>query len=467
MPNILLINPWIYDFAAYNLWIRPMGLLYIGGFLKKAGYNVSLIDCLESNDKKKLYGCGNYHKEKVEKPEAIKDFPRKYNRYGMPLDTFIERINNAPRPDAVLVTSIMTYWYPGVQKVVDIIKDKFNNTPVLMGGIYVSLNWEHATKCFGSDVILIKGEGEHASLNKLNEILAFKSNINIGMHDYNMYPAPLSEAYDDKEYCGMLTSRGCPFNCSYCASKKLNNGFRMRSPLNVVDEMEHLIKEIGYKNMAFFDDALLHNPREHIIPILDEIIRRKLHCNFHLPNGIFARQVDTEVAQKMFRAGFRTIRLGFESSSDERQKESSRKVNNDDIRQALQNLYQAGYTTKEVGAYILMGLPHQPMEEVVESLLFAWQTGARPILASYAIIPDTPYYEDTKKELGLTGEMDPLLHNNSLFPLWREKYGWEAIHQVKMLARLVATAQDFHLNFLDQSILGHSVRQALRKLTGT
>lgn len=164
MKNILLINPWIYDFAAYNMWFRPMGLLYIGGFLKKAGYTVTLIDCLESKDKEKIYGCGNFHKEEVEKPQIIKNIPRKYSRYGMPMEEFMMRLEHAPRPDAVLVTSIMTYWYPGVRKVVDIIKDKFKNTPILMGGIYATLNWEHAANIFGSDVILFKGESEIAVL---------------------------------------------------------------------------------------------------------------------------------------------------------------------------------------------------------------------------------------------------------------------------------------------------------------
>jgi radical SAM superfamily enzyme YgiQ (UPF0313 family) len=443
-----------------------MGLLYIGAFLKKAGYDITLIDCLESEDKRKAYGCGNFHKEELEKPEVLKDIPRKYSRYGIPLDEFASRLDNAPIPDAILVTSIMTYWYPGVRKVVDIIKDRFKNVPILMGGIYVTLNWEHATSSFGSEVILIKSEGEHAVLDKLNDILSFKSNINISIGEYDKYPYPMFDAYKDKEYCGMLTSRGCPFSCSYCASKKLNKSFSMRKPYNVADEMEYMVSELGFKNIAFYDDALLYHPREHIIPILDEVIGRKLRCNFHLPNGIFARQVDAEVAQKMFRAGFKTIRLSFESSSAERQKESSRKVNNDDIRQALQNLYQAGYTSHEVGVYILMGLPHQPVEEVVESLLFARQIKARPILANYAIIPDTPYYEDTKNELGITGELDPLLHNNSLYPLWREKYGWETINQVKTLAKLIATTQDLNLKFMDQSMLGQSVRQALRKLTG-
>lgn len=45
--KILLINPWIYDFAAYDLWMKPLGLLYIAGFLEESGYDVSLINWMD------------------------------------------------------------------------------------------------------------------------------------------------------------------------------------------------------------------------------------------------------------------------------------------------------------------------------------------------------------------------------------------------------------------------------------
>ena len=48
--HLLLINPWIYDFAAYDLWIKPLGLLYLAGVLKKNHYCLSYIDCLDMHD---------------------------------------------------------------------------------------------------------------------------------------------------------------------------------------------------------------------------------------------------------------------------------------------------------------------------------------------------------------------------------------------------------------------------------
>ena len=69
-PHILLINPWITDFAAYNFWIKPLGLLQIAGFLRKTGFRVTLIDCLDFYTTRKKYGDGKFFKAKIEKPEA-------------------------------------------------------------------------------------------------------------------------------------------------------------------------------------------------------------------------------------------------------------------------------------------------------------------------------------------------------------------------------------------------------------
>ena len=86
--NILLINPWIYDFAAFDLWAKPIGLLYIGSLLRKNGYMVHYIDCLDIHTpdmedatgiepaKRKGYGTGRFYKENVVKPDCLKDIPK-------------------------------------------------------------------------------------------------------------------------------------------------------------------------------------------------------------------------------------------------------------------------------------------------------------------------------------------------------------------------------------------------------
>ncbi len=67
-PHILLINPWITDFAAYNFWIKPLGLLNIATSLRQNGYRISLIDCMDCNVKTKPYGDGKLLKTTIPKP---------------------------------------------------------------------------------------------------------------------------------------------------------------------------------------------------------------------------------------------------------------------------------------------------------------------------------------------------------------------------------------------------------------
>src|SRR5271157_1621594 len=99
--NILLINPWIYDFAAYDLWIKPLGLLYLGGLLRENGYHVHLIDCLNACHpqlksctgiklpKRHVAGHGELPKERVPKPRSLKNIKRNYNRYGITPDILV------------------------------------------------------------------------------------------------------------------------------------------------------------------------------------------------------------------------------------------------------------------------------------------------------------------------------------------------------------------------------------------
>src|SRR3989339_1709225 len=86
--KIILINPWIHDFSAYDLWLKPLGLLYIAAYLEKYGYQICLIDCLDYKATPKPYGCNKFYSEEIAKPCHFHNIPRKYKRYGMPPAVF-------------------------------------------------------------------------------------------------------------------------------------------------------------------------------------------------------------------------------------------------------------------------------------------------------------------------------------------------------------------------------------------
>ncbi len=157
--SILLVNPWIHDFAAYDLWAAPLGLLSIASILRENGYEVSLIDCLNPSHnkirtpKRTTSGRGNFFKEEISKPEALKNVPRKYSRYGIPPALFESDLRDIQRPDAIFVTSIMTYWYRGVFEAIEILHMVFPDVPIVLGGNYATLCTQHAKRCSGADIV--------------------------------------------------------------------------------------------------------------------------------------------------------------------------------------------------------------------------------------------------------------------------------------------------------------------------
>jgi hypothetical protein len=140
-PSLILINPWIYDFAAYDLWSKPLGLLYLAGCLRACGFELHLIDCLAVHHPaleisvlpaRSVYGTGKFLREKADRSPALKHVPRSYSRYGIPKQLFVSALKEVRRPAAILVTSLMTYWYPGVNDVIALAREVHPRTPVLL-----------------------------------------------------------------------------------------------------------------------------------------------------------------------------------------------------------------------------------------------------------------------------------------------------------------------------------------------
>jgi len=414
-PHILLINPWITDFAAYNSWIKPHGLLSIASLLRDNGFKITFIDCLDSTVTRKKYGDGKFHKIEIEKPLPIKSVPRKYSQYGIPEELFRDKLSDMEKPDLIGITSGMTYWYPGLFKAIKIVKEFFKKVPILLGGIYATLCYENAVKYSEVDYI-IRGRGESELFKIISESLDLKlpmANCQLKIDDF---PYPAFDLYPRLNYVSMMTSRGCPFQCSYCASPVMSRGLHRRNPLKVVEEIECWTSRYRVNNIAFYDDALLVNPLEHIIVILKEVKKRDIQCNFHTPNGLHVKEISKELADLLYHCRFRTLRLGLETSNEATQVETGGKVDNRSFKEAVNNLQRAGYSEKEIGVYIMAGLPGQRVGEVEESVAFVKESGARPVLVEYSPIPQTPLFEKAKKMSKFDLENEPLFHNNSILP---------------------------------------------------
>lgn len=444
--RILLVNPWIYDFAAYDLWSAPLGLLYIGAVLRQAGYEVDLLDCLDRHhpdvlerlgrDKPKIrkYGCGKFYRTIIPKPEVFADVPRHYARYGIPLASFDRELAYRPRPDAVLVTSGMTYWYPGVFEAIRRIRDRYPEVPVVLGGVYATLCASHARAHSGADYVVAGGD-ELTALSLVDELTGQCEAQRLHDADLDALPYPAYDLRRPLDHVSVTTSRGCPFHCTYCASDLLQGRFRRRSAVDVAAEIRHWREKYGVRDIAFFDDALLVNRKTHIQPILDRVIAWDLGCRFHTPNGLHARLIDRQLAAKMYAAGFKTLRLSLETVNMDRQREIGPKVTAKELRRAVEELRAVGFTAQEIGVYILMGLPDQPLREVMASIDYVHDCGARAYIALYSPIPGTAEWTHAVATGQIAADADPLLHNNTIYPILRGQVSAQACQQVKDYAR--------------------------------
>jgi len=449
-PHILLINPWIADFAAYNLWVKPLGLLNIACLLRENGYRVTLIDCLDFYSKTKKYGDGKFFKVKIEKPVPLRSIQRNYSQYGIPEEKLLKRFSFVEeKPDLIGIACGMTYWYPGLFKTIEITREFFKDVPIVLGGIYATLCYEHAVRYSGADFVFQR-RGELEALRIISELAHIELTQNsavhhVGVHgspephvvrdevysDLDTLPYPSFDLYAQLDYVCISTSWGCPFHCTYCATPILTKGFVMRDPFEVAEEIEYWTTRYRVNNIAFYDDALLIEPSTHIVPIMKEVIRRGIRCNFHAPNGLHIKQIDREVADLLFRAGFKTIRLGFETSDEATQIETGGKVENREFQEAIKNLKRAGYLAEETGVYIMAGLPGQRVEEVEESIAFVKEAGAKPILVEYSPVPGTPLFEKAKQRSSFDLEHEPLFHNNSILPCQWEGFTLEDYRRLK------------------------------------
>jgi radical SAM superfamily enzyme YgiQ (UPF0313 family) len=422
VKNILIINPWIYDFTAYDFWLKPLGLLYIASLLRKhTEFRLDLIDCLDRHPslyekelKLKPDGRGPFYKEEVPKPSILKGVPRKYSRYGIPLSSFLDKLEQISTPDLVLVTCTMTYWYPGIQLVVELIRKKFGKVPVVLGGIYATLMPEHAKSHSGADVVF-QGAGEKGIFSLIREIFgdSFSSDIQYGTLEE--IPWPASDLMSRKNVQPLLTSRGCPFKCSFCASPLLQKNFEQRSPLSVVCEVEHHYRSHKIQNFAFYDDALLLMKENHIIPFLEEIIKKELPVFFHTPNGLHIREIDSELASLFKKANFRSLFLSQESFDKSVLAKAGSKVAEDDLERAMIFLEKAGYKRHEINVYLMIGLPGQGVAGMKESILHVQSLGAVPRLAYFSPVPGTKEWKDLVKKGYMAEDADPLLHNKLAF----------------------------------------------------
>lgn len=442
--RILLVNPWIEDFAAYDFWLKPVGLLYVASFLKHLGVEVQLIDLMNRHNPKlaehtkvpkdKYYGTGKFPYTEIEKPVVLSFVPRRYKRYGMPEGLFREKlreIKDNGNVDVAFVTSTLTYWYPGYFDTIKVIKEELG-VPVVLGGFFVRNQPHLATK---SGAHIFAGTDLGYLPRYLNNLFGW-SLPEVGI-DWFLNLSPAYELYDNIGYLVLITTLGCPYNCTYCIAHRNWERMKFKPVENVMEEIERFSKMYAVKDIVFFDDAILINAQTHFKLILKEIIARNLNkeFRFHLPNGIHARLLTQEISDLMYEANFKTIKLGYETTG-KLQDTTGGKVRDEDLIRAANILRLSGFTHKEVSAYIMVNLPEQQVKDVEDAIDVCTSVGIDYSLNEFTPIVGTDIWIDLINKGWLTGLEDPVILNNTVLPYWWNNMTFDQIQKLKEYARI-------------------------------
>ena len=438
-PHILLVNPWIHDFAAYDFWSKPYGLLQLAGILRQHGCRISYIDCLDRFhpaatrcDPYARFGRGPFHKSQIPKPAGLEDIPRTFSRYGIEPRWFLDDLTAMQTPDLILVTGLMTYWYTGLQETIRTIRSVWPHVRIIVGGIYATLCEKHARRHIDADEI-VTGPAEKLILDLVLRHTGYRPVRVFDPQDLDTYPYPAFDLQNRINYVPVLTSRGCPFNCAYCASRVLNPQMQRKSPLPVVKEILYWHDRFQVEDFVIYDDALLVDSGEHAVPILEKIISAGRPIRFHTPNALHIRNLNNLTAGLMVRAGFETVRLGLETTQFDKRADMDMKVTASEFKRAVACLRDAGFTRNQIGAYLLAGLPGQTMDAVAASIRIVKENRITPILAHYTPIPRSPLWDSAVATSRYDIAADPIFTNNAIMPCRSEAFSWQTISELKQL----------------------------------
>jgi radical SAM superfamily enzyme YgiQ (UPF0313 family) len=170
----------------------------------------------------------------------------------------------------------------------------------------------------------------------------------------------------------VVTSRGCPYECTFCASPKLwDRKIRFRSPENTVDEISYLVKNFGVKEIHFEDDNLTLK-KEHITGICELILKRKIKINWATPNGVRADSLDAGMLSLMKKSGCYYLAFGIESANFGILNNIKKHTKIEIIQRAIDLSRREGILTQ---GFFIFGLPGETRETIRETINFAKQSG--------------------------------------------------------------------------------------------
>ncbi|MFO7731684.1 MAG: cobalamin-dependent protein [Spirochaetia bacterium] len=438
-PKILCIQPPVYDFALYDLFFKPYGLLRIAGRLEQQGYQVEFLNALDYQEpytlaakgmpRRRANGTGKFHRQPAQLPPGVQAIPRQYSRYGVLPEVFAQQVAKT-QPDMVFITSQMTYWYQGLAEAVQVVRQAHPAVPVVVGGIYATLMPKHCRTVTGADEVIL-GEG----LSQLPYLFEKYNLTAAKAPDSNSGVVPA--LFGGRETWGdagvVRLNVGCPFRCTYCASAIIEPRFLPGEYHQVWEQILYMHRTYGTVHFAFYDDALLVHKEKLLLPLLELVIRSELPLRFYTPNAVHMHFIDRETARLMRAAGFQEVRIGYESADEQFHRRQDEKYTPDEVPGALEALKAAGFPGESIILYVLAGLPRQRAAEVEATLLQVAPFGVRVSIAEYSPVPQTALWQESVAAARFPIAEQPLYHNNSFFPMEWEGFTRRQLESLKRM----------------------------------
>ncbi|MFH0985372.1 MAG: radical SAM protein [Candidatus Omnitrophota bacterium] len=415
MPDIVLINPHWYmaEGNLDDLWLPvPGGVLAVAAAARASGHSVGLLDVLG---------------EGYEQREWMTREGHRVCRFGLPDSAIIERLR-ATGAKVVGIGNMFTGVFRGTKECAELARKALPHAKIVLGGVHPSCAPEESVAIPDVDYVIC-GEGEKSFTALLSHLLAGSSEIPPGVYwkennrmrnsgppamilDIEPLPMP---AYDllnlelyrrtavtdlihrgDKVELTMpiITSRGCPFQCIFCAAYRLNGRrWRGRSPSRVVGEIEILYRQYGIRSFSIEDSNFSYD-EQRALDICEEILRRGLKIRWNTPNGLRADRVTPRLIDAMKRAGCYEVTLAAEHGDQEFLTKVVRKGLD------LESIFRAGAIIRKAGlpvtCYLMMGFPGETEKELFRTVVFGRKlalAGIFPLIFISAPFPGTAMYQ--------------------------------------------------------------------------
>jgi len=384
----------------------PLGICYLAAILQREGIGVDLVD-----------GAA----EKLDQSDIIEKVKK---------ENF----------DVLGITSTSVSFHRAVELARMAKKEFGDSIPVLLGGAHISAVPREAMKEKSFDVG-VYGEAEE-TLPELLKVMDRGGDLSsvLGIYyregdelkftgarpmveDLDTIPFPARNLLDTRLYASLptdvrrlpkfsiLANRGCPFNCIFCDSAVVGKKYRTPSPQYLVDEMEHLAKDFGAREI-FFVGSTFTTSRAKTMEFLDELESRNLDLLWTCSTRVDV--VDRELLARMKKAGCWAVRFGIESGNQEVLNFIKKGITLEQVRKAVKIANDVNIHTK--GFFMIGHLIDTP-ETIRDSIDFAKSLPLGDITVQINTpLPNTEQFERVHE----FGEMD--INDYSKFSYFQPVY---------------------------------------------